>query len=67
MVECPKCEKILMDTNTDGTRRLRTKILLFEATGAIAVCPQCKERVPVPVTLTGETERTPLKHVILTK
>lgn len=66
MVHCPTCDRIILDTS-DGKRKLRARVLLFEDDGTIAVCPQCKMGVRVPVTLDGaQTAPSPLRHVILT-
>jgi hypothetical protein len=64
MVKCPECGRIILDTS-DGSRKLRARVLLFEDDGTIAVCPQCKAGVKVPVSLNGaQTTPNPIKHVI---
>jgi hypothetical protein len=50
-----------MDKGQDGGVRLRTRMMLFTDQGAVAVCPQCKTHVPVPVQLAPGTEAKPAK------
>lgn len=65
MIKCPKCNKIILDQADDGTRRLRSKLVLFTENGAVAQCPSCKEKVSVPLTLgTFEMTKEPLFHYI---
>ena len=61
-IHCPKCQRILLDENDDGTQKLRTKLLLFHNNNALAMCPQCKTEVPVPVSL--QPREPKLQHVI---
>lgn len=63
-IKCPKCSRIVLDTNADGSKKLRSRMLLFENGGTVAICPGCKWKVAVPVTLDIPTSRT-LKHVIM--
>lgn len=65
MIQCPKCQKNIVDTAEDGTKRLRSKLVLFTDEGAVALCPSCKEQVPVPVTLGSfENTKQPLVHYV---
>jgi predicted RNA-binding Zn-ribbon protein involved in translation (DUF1610 family) len=66
VIDCPKCGKHIMDTNEDGTKRLRSKVILFRDDGAVAVCPACKAEIPVPLTLNAPGISTPVKHFIIT-
>ena len=66
MVKCPECKKIIIATDDKGTRKLRSRILLFEEGQTIAICPQCKTRVIVPVFL-EEKAKKPISHIILQK
>lgn len=50
MLKCGECDRIIMDKTSDGWK-LRTRMLLFERGGAYAICPSCKNEVPVPVSL----------------
>lgn len=61
-IHCPTCDRILLDTAKNGTHKLRTKMVLFDGTKALALCPQCKTEVPVPVRL--DAQAPTLKHVI---
>lgn len=63
-IQCPKCRRIVLDTNEDGTRKLRSRMILFENGGTFALCPGCKSKVPVPISLDIPTSPT-LKHVIM--
>lgn len=68
MIQCPKCSKNIVDVAEDGTRRLRSKLILFTEEGAVAQCPSCKERVPVPLTLGSlENSKQPLFHYVKTR
>jgi hypothetical protein len=53
-----------MGTDADGTKKLRSRILLFKEDGTYAVCPDCKTPIKVPIRLDSPTDRHP-KHVIL--
>lgn len=66
-ITCNKCGRIVLDTLPDGSKKLRSRMILFEGSGTVALCPSCKNKVAVPVTLTG-MEPTPsrvLKHIII--
>lgn len=63
MLNCPECGRTLMDKTSDGGMRLRTRILLFDDAGTLAVCPSCKTRVNVPVKINKNDRK--LKHVIV--
>ena len=63
-MKCPTCGRVLLETNNEGVKKLRSRMLLFEADGTKAICPSCKTKVCVPVTL--DTNSTaPIKHVII--
>lgn len=54
MIMCAGCGRILLDSTSDGGYKLRSRMVLFNSTGqaeAIAICPTCKHKVPVPLTL----------------
>lgn len=61
MLHCtnPKCNRIIMDKTADGGWKLRTRMVLFTDTGAVALCPSCKTPVTVPVGLTDEPDTLP--------
>ncbi|MDO3676723.1 hypothetical protein [Paenibacillus ehimensis] len=44
LINCHKCNRVMVDELGDGTLRIRTRILLarLNGTGVQAVCPQCK-------------------------
>lgn len=64
-IDCPKCGKHILDINTDGTKRLRSKLVLFKDGGTIAVCPICKSEVSVPITITSKDTKYNVRHIIL--
>lgn len=51
MIKCPECNRIIMDVTNDGGYKVRTRMLLLTASGAEAICPQCKNKVDVPLAL----------------
>jgi ribosomal protein S27E len=65
MMKCPNCGRILIETNSDGTKKLRTRMLLFESDGTKAICPSCKAEVLVPVILMSPATGQGIKHVIM--
>lgn len=54
MLNCTSCRRIIMDNTDDGGVKLRTRMVLFSATGVVALCPTCKTPNPVPVVLRDE-------------
>ena len=63
-MNCPKCNKIIIAIDENGTKKLRSRILLFEKDKTIAVCPQCKTKIIVPIILDDKTTKTKINHVI---
>lgn len=58
MLQCGACNRIIMD-KTDSGWKLRTRMVLFTPGGAKAICPSCKEEVPVPIAITVDTSELP--------
>ena len=50
-LNCPHCNRIIMDTTSDGGYKIRTRMLLFINNMAMALCPTCKTKIPVPLSL----------------
>lgn len=50
MLQCPKCNRIIMDITENGYK-LRTRMMLFQDGKTLAICPTCKSSVVVPVLL----------------
>ncbi len=63
MLNCPKCNRIIMDTTSEGGYKVRSRMLVFTSEGeAQAICPSCKASVPVPwIRLTPELPEQPTK------
>lgn len=55
-VSCPRCERIIMDQQDDGSLRIRTRLVIIPVRkeALIAICPQCKQHVHLPLKLLGE-------------
>ncbi len=66
MVNCPVCKKTIIVQDDNGIRKLRSRVLLFEENKTIAICPQCKTRMEVPVILEEKATKTKISHIILT-
>jgi hypothetical protein len=65
MIHCPSCNRILMDSTTDGGVKLRSRMVLFHNGEAHALCPTCKTKVAVPLQLGSMPEAPPkTKHVL---
>ena len=68
VLHCPKCNRIIVDTTTDGGVKVRSRMIVFNDAGAHALCPTCKTSVEVPLTI--DASRLPTsskpKHVINT-
>ncbi|WP_088831329.1 hypothetical protein [Paenibacillus tyrfis] len=58
LINCRKCNRVMVDELEDGTLRIRTRILLarLNGTGVQAVCPQCKKDVPLPFDLVPQQQ-----------
>lgn len=52
-VSCPQCGRIILDQQNDGSLRIRTRLILIPSRRevVIAVCPQCKQSVHLPLKL----------------
>jgi len=46
-MRCPRCTAELGKVNRKGEPMIRTRGLVLTAEGVTAVCPKCKESVPV--------------------
>ncbi|KPV55991.1 hypothetical protein QJ48_30155 [Paenibacillus sp. A3] len=59
LINCHKCNRVMVDELGDGTLRIRTRILLarLNGTGVQAVCPQCKKDVLLPFDLMPQHKR----------
>lgn len=52
MLQCSECNRIIVDSTADGGWKLRARMVIFDESGqAVAICPTCKHKVPVPVVL----------------
>lgn len=52
MIQCEKCNRIIVDQSENGGAKIRARMILFDENGqATALCPTCKHPVPVPLTL----------------
>lgn len=60
MLTCPKCNRIIVDTTNDGGVKVRTRMILFSEDGAYAICPSCKTKVSVPLSV--DMSKLPLSH-----
>lgn len=50
MIQCGNCNRIIMDSTSEGGWKLRTRMVLFDDKGkAKALCPTCKTQVDVPI------------------
>lgn len=52
-LHCPRCERIVLDHQEDGTLRIRTRLILIPDLKEVmvALCPQCKHLIPLPFKL----------------
>lgn len=57
MLNCPKCNRIVVDMTKDGGVKVRSRMLLFNGTEAHAICPSCKTKVIVPLSV--DTSKLP--------
>lgn len=46
---CSACNEIILKSVSDGSIKLRSKVLIFKDDGAYAICKGCDTEVPVPV------------------
>lgn len=51
MLNCPNCKRIVVDTTQDGGVKVRSRMILFNGDEAHAICPSCKTKVVVPLTV----------------
>jgi ribosomal protein S27E len=47
------CGEVLVKSTSDGTK-LRSKIIIFKAKGAVAICKGCGKELPIPISLNQE-------------
>ena len=66
LARCRKCGCKLIKEYTNGKRKLRTNIVVWDDRGRCTVkCPECKTDNHVPVELNVATEQKKQAHVIL--
>lgn len=58
MLNCPNCNRIIVDSTQDGGVKLRSRMVLFNGDVAHAICPSCKTKVEVPLSI--DTSKLPL-------
>lgn len=51
MLNCPNCNRIIIDSTQDGGVKLRSRMVLFNGDVAHALCPSCKTKVEVPLSI----------------
>lgn len=51
MLNCPNCNRIVVDMTNDGGVKVRSRMILFNGTEAHALCPSCKTKVVVPLSV----------------
>jgi len=51
MLNCPSCNRIIVDTTQEGGYKLRSRMVIFQDNEAYALCPTCKTNVKVPLRL----------------
>lgn len=67
-IHCPKCNRIVLDSMQDGGYKLRARMLLFTDNGeAQALCPSCKHKVNVPVTINKTIAPSPKPYIYVAK
>lgn len=65
MVNCPSCNRIIMDSTNEGGYKLRSRMVLFHEGRAHALCPTCKTKVEVPIHVGSMPEAPPKpKHIL---
>jgi hypothetical protein len=57
MLNCPSCKRIIVDTTKDGGVKVRSRMILFNGSEAHAICPSCKTKVVVPLSV--DTSKLP--------
>ncbi len=67
-LEC-SCGQLILKSYSDGTTKLRSKIVLFGNDGkSMAICRACSREVPIPVTLQkARVWKTSIRHYVLEK
>ena len=51
MLNCPNCNRIIVDSTQDGGVKLRSRMVIFTGGTAHALCPSCKTKVEVPLSI----------------
>ena len=67
MLNCPKCNRIIVDSTQEGGVKLRSRMIVFNGDVALALCPTCKTQVEVPLTINLDRLPPPnskLKHFV---
>lgn len=64
MLHCPGCNRIIMTQTKEGYK-VRSRMVLFIEDYAEAICPTCKKRVKVPLTLGNVEEVFELPKLVL--
>lgn len=49
MLNCPNCNRIIVDTTNDGGIKVRSRMIVFHDDEATAICPSCKTTIGVPL------------------
>lgn len=57
MLNCPNCNRIVVDTTNDGGVKVRSRMIIFNGSEAHALCPSCKTKVAVPLSV--DTSKLP--------
>lgn len=60
---CSTCNEVIIKGASDGSIKLRSKVVIFKDEEAIAVCKGCGSEVPVPIV----TDMSLVKGIIGTK
>lgn len=62
-IKCPQCGTSILNEYDGQKRKLRTNILVWDSSGCIAKCPNCKADVRVPVILNLPI-KSKMRHVV---
>jgi hypothetical protein len=49
LLNCPNCNRIIVDTTNDGGVKVRSRMILIHGDTATAICPSCKTTISVPL------------------
>ena len=48
---CSRCNDVVLKSFSNGELKLRSKVIVFNESGAFAVCKGCNTEIPIPITL----------------